>query len=122
MGTRTKFVILMHPYEFKRIKANTGRLTHLCLADSELHVGESFDDHAAVQARARAQLDQHRLGALALDAVDQRAAGPVPAIALQHERPRAIAAAGGRVAEAHLRRRARADEAHQNVASGWVWV
>jgi len=50
MPTRTKFVILMHPYEFKRIKANTGRLTHLCLADSELHVGESFDDHAAVQA------------------------------------------------------------------------
>jgi DTW domain-containing protein YfiP len=40
----------MHPYEFKRIKANTGRLTHLCLADSELHVGIGFDDHAAVQA------------------------------------------------------------------------
>ncbi len=50
MPTRTKFVLLMHPYEFKRIKANTGRLTHLCLADSELHVGESFDRHAAVQA------------------------------------------------------------------------
>jgi DTW domain-containing protein YfiP len=50
MPTRTKFVILMHPYEFKRIKANTGRLTHLCLADSELHVGQSFDDHEAVQA------------------------------------------------------------------------
>ena len=50
MPTRTKFVILMHPYEFKRIKANTGRLTHLCLADSELHIGIEFDDHAAVQA------------------------------------------------------------------------
>jgi DTW domain-containing protein YfiP len=50
MPTRTKFVILMHPYEFKRIKANTGRLTHLCLSDSELHVGIGFDDHAAVQA------------------------------------------------------------------------
>lgn len=49
MPTRTKFVILMHPYEFKRIKANTGRLTHLCLADSELHIGESFDGHEAVQ-------------------------------------------------------------------------
>lgn len=48
--TRTKFVILMHPYEFKRIKANTGRLTHLCLADSELHIGETFDQHEAVQA------------------------------------------------------------------------
>jgi DTW domain-containing protein len=50
MRTRTKFVILMHPYEFKRIKANTGRLTHLCLADSELHIGENFDGHEAVQA------------------------------------------------------------------------
>jgi DTW domain-containing protein YfiP len=50
MRTRTKFVILMHPYEFKRIKANTGRLTHLCLADSELHIGIEFDRHEAVQA------------------------------------------------------------------------
>ncbi len=50
MRTRTKFVILMHPHEFKRIKANTGRLTHLCLADSELHISESFDGHEAVQA------------------------------------------------------------------------
>jgi len=50
MPTRTKFVILMHPYEFKRVKANTGRLTHLCLAGSEIHMGLSFDDHPAVQA------------------------------------------------------------------------
>jgi DTW domain-containing protein YfiP len=50
MPTRTKFVILMHPYEFKRIKANTGRLTHLCLADSEVHIGIEFDEHEAVQA------------------------------------------------------------------------
>lgn len=49
MPSRTKFVFLMHPYEFKRIKANTGRLTHLCLADSELHIGIEFDGHAAVQ-------------------------------------------------------------------------
>src|SRR3954468_16343521 len=50
MRTRTKFVILMHPHEFKRIKANTGRLTHLCLADSELHIAEHFDGHEDVQA------------------------------------------------------------------------
>ena len=50
MPTRTKFVILMHPHEFKRIKANTGRLTHLCLADSEVHIGIEFDGHEAVQA------------------------------------------------------------------------
>jgi DTW domain-containing protein len=49
MATRTKFVFLMHPYEFKRVKANTGRLTHLCLRDSELHLGIGFDEHEAVQ-------------------------------------------------------------------------
>ena len=50
MATRTKFVFLMHPEEFKRKKAATGRLTHLCLADSELHMGIGFDVHEAVQA------------------------------------------------------------------------
>lgn len=50
MPTRTKFVILMHPHEYRGIKLNTGRLTHLCLADSELHVGKTFDEHKAVQA------------------------------------------------------------------------
>ena len=49
MSSQTKFVFLMHPYEFKRIKANTGRLTHLCLADSELHIGVGFDAHEKVQ-------------------------------------------------------------------------
>lgn len=49
MQTRTKFVFLMHPKEFKREKANTGRLTHLCLAESEIHMGIAFDDHEAVQ-------------------------------------------------------------------------
>ena len=50
MATRTKFVFLMHPKEFKQEKAGTGRLTHLCLAGSELHMGIAFDDHEAVQA------------------------------------------------------------------------
>jgi DTW domain-containing protein YfiP len=49
MGTRTKFVFLMHPYEFKRVKAATGRLTHLCLAGSEIHMGTAFDEHETVQ-------------------------------------------------------------------------
>ena len=34
MPTRTKFVLLMHPFDFKRINAYTGRLTHICLPDS----------------------------------------------------------------------------------------
>ncbi len=50
MATRTKFVFLMHPKEFKQEKAGTGRLTHLCLAGSELHMGTSFDEHECVQA------------------------------------------------------------------------
>src|SRR4051812_26908478 len=50
MPTRTKFVFLMHPKEYKREKAATGRLTHLCLAHSEVHVGKEFDEHEEVQA------------------------------------------------------------------------
>jgi len=50
MATRTRFVFLMHPKEFKQEKASTGRLTHLSLAESELHMGIEFDDHPRVQA------------------------------------------------------------------------
>ena len=50
METRTKFVFLMHPKEFKQEKAGTGRLTHLCLAGSEIHMGVGFDDNETVQA------------------------------------------------------------------------
>lgn len=39
MPTRTRFLFVMHPKEFKREKANTGRLTHLCLPNSAIHVG-----------------------------------------------------------------------------------
>lgn len=49
METRTRFVFLMHPKEYKQEKAATGRLTHLCLANSELHMGIGFDEHEAVQ-------------------------------------------------------------------------
>src|SRR5215203_813706 len=47
--TRTKFVFLMHPKEYKQEKAATGRLAHLCLAESEIHMGIGFDQHEAVQ-------------------------------------------------------------------------
>lgn len=49
MATRTRFVFLMHPKEFKQEKAATGRLTRLCLENSELHMGLEFDRHEAVQ-------------------------------------------------------------------------
>jgi len=44
MSTRTRFVFLMHPKEFKQEKAATGRLTHLCLANSEIQMGSAFDE------------------------------------------------------------------------------
>ena len=53
MSTRTRFVLLMHPKEWKQEKAATGRLTHLCLPNSEIHMGVGFDDHEAVQALLR---------------------------------------------------------------------
>ena len=49
MATRTRFVFLMHPKEFKEEKAGTGRLTHLCLPNSELHMGVGFDRDESVQ-------------------------------------------------------------------------
>lgn len=49
MPTRSKFVFLMHPKEWKQEKAATGRLTHLCLAHSEIHCGIAFDTHEEVQ-------------------------------------------------------------------------
>jgi DTW domain-containing protein YfiP len=48
METRTRFVFLTHPKEFKQEKAATGRLTHLCLAHSEVHMGVAFDEHVVV--------------------------------------------------------------------------
>jgi len=49
MATRTRFVFLMHPKEYKREKAATGRLTHLCLPNSAIHMGVEFDRDEAVQ-------------------------------------------------------------------------
>ena len=40
----------MHPKEFKHEKAATGRLTHLCLTNSEIHMGVGFDGDEEVQA------------------------------------------------------------------------
>ena len=50
MATRTRFVFLMHPKEFKEEKAGTGRLTQLCLPNSELHMSLACDEHPAVRA------------------------------------------------------------------------
>ena len=46
--TKTKFVILMHPKEYRKIKNGTGHLTHLSLPNSELHVGIDFSSHTRI--------------------------------------------------------------------------
>jgi DTW domain-containing protein YfiP len=48
IDTKTKFVILMHTHEFKKIKNGTGHFTHLSLKNSALYVDTSFQDHNAV--------------------------------------------------------------------------
>jgi DTW domain-containing protein len=50
MDTRTHFAFLMHPKEYKQEKAATGRLTHLCLRNSAIHMGIEFDRHPPLQA------------------------------------------------------------------------
>jgi len=50
MPTRTHFVFLMHPKEYKQEKAGTGRLTQLCLPNSEIIMGIGFDENPRVQA------------------------------------------------------------------------
>ena len=45
---QTKFVILMHPKEFQKVKNGTGHMTHCSLANSELFVGVDFREHQQV--------------------------------------------------------------------------
>lgn len=76
--TATRFVVLMHPKEFKREKAGTGRLTHLCLPNSEIQVGVAFDRHPVVQ-RLLADPDSEVVllypGSTAIDVSDPSGAG-----------------------------------------------
>lgn len=48
IATQTKFVILMHPKEFKKVKNGTGHLTHLSLRNAELFVGIDFTEHERI--------------------------------------------------------------------------
>ena len=46
--TETRFIILMHPKEFKRTKNGTGHFTHLSLTNSEIHIAVDFSKHTAI--------------------------------------------------------------------------
>ncbi len=43
--TQSRFIILMHPMEFKKEKVGTGRFSHLILKNSEVLVDINFDDN-----------------------------------------------------------------------------
>jgi DTW domain-containing protein YfiP len=47
--TQTRFIILMHPMEFKKERVGTGRFTHLILKNSEVIVDVSFDQNQRFQ-------------------------------------------------------------------------
>lgn len=46
--TKTKFVILMHPKEFKKVKNNTGYFTKESLLNSEIFMGIDFSNHKRI--------------------------------------------------------------------------
>lgn len=75
----------MHPREHRRIKCNTGRLTHLNLANSEIVPGLRFDDHPRVRALVD---DPANLAMLLYPGKDALLLGrdPLPAAALAGRR------------------------------------
>jgi len=48
--TNTRFVILMHPKEFRKTKNGTGHFTNLSLKNCELYVGIDFTKHDKINA------------------------------------------------------------------------
>ena len=48
IATHTKFIVLMHPKEFKKTKNGTGHLTHLSLPNSELFMGIDFSENGRI--------------------------------------------------------------------------
>lgn len=48
-STNSRFIILMHPMEFKKEKVGTGRFSHLILKNSEVIVDISFDENKRFQ-------------------------------------------------------------------------
>lgn len=48
LKTNTKFVILMHPKEFKKTKNGTGHLTNNSIENCEIHVGIDFSNNKRI--------------------------------------------------------------------------
>ena len=47
--TRTRFIILMHPKEFRKTKNGTGHFTNLSLDNCEIHIGIDFSEHEKIK-------------------------------------------------------------------------
>lgn len=47
--TESRFIILMHPMEFKKEKVGTGRFSHLILENSEVLVDVGFDENTRLK-------------------------------------------------------------------------
>lgn len=48
LQTKTRFIILMHPKEYKKEKKGTGTMTHLQLENSEIIVGVDFTNNKRI--------------------------------------------------------------------------
>ena len=48
IDTKTKFVILMHPKEYKKTKNGTGHFTNKSLKNSEIFIGIDFTNHKRI--------------------------------------------------------------------------
>lgn len=47
--TNTKFILLMHPKEYRKTKNTTGHLTNKSLSNSHLFIGINFSNHPKIQ-------------------------------------------------------------------------
>ncbi len=48
IDTKTKFVILMHPKEYRKTKNGTGHFTNKSLSNSEIHIGIDFSNNKRI--------------------------------------------------------------------------
>jgi len=48
LKTKSKFVILMHPKEFRKTKNGTGHITNISLTNSEIYIGIDFTNHKRI--------------------------------------------------------------------------
>ncbi|HEY5091215.1 MAG TPA: tRNA-uridine aminocarboxypropyltransferase, partial [Polyangia bacterium] len=80
LPTRTRVILLQHPRE-RHVPIGTARLAHLCLPDSELHVGVNFDDDRQVRAALAEEAGRPAYllfpGPRAIDLAEAQLAGPI---------------------------------------------